>query len=73
LSEFLKDDAGLTLPVTNAKSQVATVHGAIPDVVCRDEHEDAVPVGAAGLDAVFLDQVPDDLFEGEATGWEVQA
>ncbi len=35
--------------------------------------EDFVPVGAAGLDAVFLDQVPDDLFEGNAACGEVQA
>ena len=34
--------------------------------------EDVVPVGAAGLDAVFLDEVPDDLFEGDAAGWEVE-
>ena len=27
--------------------------------------EDVVLVGAAGLDAVFLEEVPDDLFEGE--------
>ena len=30
--------------------------------------EDLVPVVAAGLDAVFLDEVPDDLFEGESAG-----
>ena len=35
--------------------------------------EDVVPVGAAGLDAVFLDEVPDDLFEGDAAGGEVKA
>ena len=35
--------------------------------------EDLVPVGAAGLDAVFVDEVPDDLFEGDAAGWEVEA
>ena len=34
--------------------------------------EDVVPVGAAGLRAVFLDEVPDDLFEGDAAGGEVQ-
>ncbi len=32
-----------------------------------------MPVGAAGLDAVFLDEVPDDLFEGDAAGWEVES
>ena len=35
--------------------------------------EDLVPVGAAGLDAVFVDEVPDDLFEGDAAGGEVEA
>jgi hypothetical protein len=35
--------------------------------------EDVAPVGAAGLHAVFLDEVPDDLFEGDAAGGEVQA
>ena len=35
--------------------------------------EDVVPVGAAGLDAVFLDEVPDDLLEGDAAGGEVEA
>ena len=35
--------------------------------------EDLAPVGAAGLDAVFGDEVPDDLFEGDAAGWEVEA
>ena len=35
--------------------------------------EDLVPVGAAGLDAVFVDEVPDDLFEGKAAGWEVES
>ena len=35
--------------------------------------EDLVPVGAAGLDVVFMDEVPDDLFEGDAAGWEVEA
>ena len=34
--------------------------------------EDVAPVGAAGLHAVFLDEVPDDLFEGDAAGGEVQ-
>ena len=32
--------------------------------------EDLVPVGAAGLDVVFVDEVPDDLFEGDAVGVE---
>ena len=35
--------------------------------------EDVVPVGAAGLHALFLDEVPDDLFEGDAAGGEVEA
>ena len=35
--------------------------------------EDVVPVGAAGLDAVFLDEVPDELLEGDAAGGEVEA
>ena len=35
--------------------------------------EDVVPVGAAGLDAVFGYEVPDDLLEGDAAGWEVEA
>ena len=35
--------------------------------------EDLVPVGAAGVDAVFVDEVPDDLFEGDAAGGEVEA
>ena len=34
--------------------------------------EDVVPVVAAGLDAVFLDEMPDDLFEGDASGREVE-
>ena len=34
--------------------------------------EDVVPVGAAGVDVVFVDEVPDDLFEGEAAGGEVE-
>lgn len=34
--------------------------------------EDVAPVGAAGLDVVFLDEVPDDLFEGDAAGGEVE-
>ena len=34
--------------------------------------EDFVPVGTAGLDAVFLDQVSDDLFEGEPARWEME-
>ena len=34
--------------------------------------EDLVPVGAAGLDAVFLDEVPDDLFEGQPAGREMK-
>ena len=35
--------------------------------------EDVVPAGAAGLDAVFLDEMPDDPFEGDAAGGEVEA
>ena len=35
--------------------------------------EDLVPVVAAGLDAVFLDQVPDDLFDGKPTSGEVES
>ena len=31
-----------------------------------------MPVVAAGLDAVFPDQMPDDLFEGDAAGGEVE-
>ena len=34
---------------------------------------DLVPIGAAGLDAVFVDEVPDDLFEVDAAGGEVGA
>ena len=32
-----------------------------------------VPVGPAGLDAVFLDEVPDDLFDGEPASWEMES
>ena len=32
-----------------------------------------MPVGAAGLDAVFGDEVPDDLLEGDAAGWEMES
>ena len=35
--------------------------------------EDSMPVRAAGLDAVFVDEVPDDLFEGDAAGGEMEA
>ncbi len=35
--------------------------------------EDVVPVGASGLDAVFGDEVPDDLLEGDAAGWEMES
>lgn len=35
--------------------------------------KDLMPVGAAGLDVVFMDEVPDHLFEGDAAGWEVEA
>ena len=35
--------------------------------------KDVMPVGSAGVDTVFLDEVPDDLFEGDAAGWEVEA
>ena len=31
------------------------------------------PIVTAGLDAVFLDQVPDDLFERDSPRWEMQA
>ena len=35
--------------------------------------QDSEPVGAARLDAVFADEVPDDLFKGDAAGGEVEA
>ena len=35
--------------------------------------EDLMPVGAAGLDVVFMDEVPDDLFKGDAAGGEMEA
>ena len=58
LSEFLADDAGQPLPVAKVESWAATEHGAIPDVVCRDEHEDAVAFIESKFWATLTDHQP---------------
>ena len=35
--------------------------------------EDLVPVGPARLDAVFLNEVPDDLFDGKPASGEMES
>ncbi len=58
LSEFLGDDAGQPLAVAKVESWAATEHGAIPDVVCRDEQENAVAFIESKFWATLTDHQP---------------
>ena len=58
LSEFLKDDAGQPLSVTNVKSQAAIENGAIPDLACRDEHDNVVAFIESKFWATLTDHQP---------------
>ena len=58
LSEFLKDDVGQPLSVTNVKSQAAIEHGAIPDLACLDEHDNVVAFIESKFWATLTDHQP---------------
>ena len=58
LSEFLKDDAGQPLSVTNVKSQAAIENGAIPDLACLDEHDNVVAFIESKFWATLTDHQP---------------
>ena len=58
LSEFLKDDAGQPLSVTNVKSQAAIENGAIPDLACLDEHDNVVAFIESTFWATLTDHQP---------------
>ena len=58
LSEFLKADAGQPLSVTNVKSQAAIENGAIPDLACRDEHDNVVAFIESKFWATLTDHQP---------------
>lgn len=58
LSEFLKDDDGQPLTITKVESRAATEDGALPDLACRDEHDNMVAFIESEFWAPLTDNQP---------------